>query len=146
MGYLTPDHLCSNLVKIVPDASLFVFGVLTSRVHMAWVRYVCGRMKSDYRYSVGIVYNNFPWPLPLEKQKAAIEKAAQNILNVRAKYPNSSLADLYDPLTMPKDLVQAHDDLDREVEKAYGRRFISDLERVAFLFEKYEAIINLKTD
>jgi len=137
MGFLSPECLSSNLVKIVPDASLFTFGVLTSRMHMAWVSHVCGRLESRYRYSVGIVYNNFPWPTPSENQKAGIEKAAQRVLDVRAAYPKASLADLYDPLSMPKDLVQAHSDLDAEVEKAYGKRFTSDLERVAFLFDLY---------
>ena len=141
MGFLSPNHLCSNLVKIVPNASLFIFGVLTSTMHMAWVRHVCGRLKSDYRYSVGIVYNNFPWPDPSDKQRNNIEKAVQMVLNVRAKFPESSLADLYDPLTMPKELVRAHNELDGEVERAYGKRFKSDLERVAYLFEKYQVLI-----
>ncbi|MBP7086824.1 MAG: class I SAM-dependent DNA methyltransferase [Methanomassiliicoccales archaeon] len=137
IGFLSPDTICSDLVYIIPNGSLYHLGVITSTMHMAWVRYVCGRLKSDYRYSVGIVYNNFPWPDPTEKQKVAIEKAAQGVLDARALFPKSSLADLYDPLTMPKELVKAHQDLDAEVEKAYGKRFASDADRVAFLFGEY---------
>ncbi|MCL2318298.1 MAG: N-6 DNA methylase, partial [Methanomassiliicoccaceae archaeon] len=119
IGFLTPNTLCSNLVKIIPNATLYHFGILTSSMHMAWTRAVCGRLKSDFRYSTGIVYNNFPWPDVTEKQKESTEKAAKGVLDVRSKYPNSSLADLYDPLSMPADLVKAHSKLDREVEKAY---------------------------
>lgn len=108
MGFMTPDVLCSNLVKIIPDASLYHFGVLTSNVHMAWMRVVCGRLKSDYRYSKDIVYNNFPWPTPTDEQKAAIEKTAQAILDARALYPDCSLADLYDEVAMPTELRKAY--------------------------------------
>ena len=101
MGFITPDILSSNLVKIVPDATLYHFGILTSGMHMAWMRYVCGRLEMRYRYSKDIVYNNFPWPAPTDKQKADIEAAAQSVLDARANYPDSSLADLYDPDTMP---------------------------------------------
>jgi hypothetical protein len=142
MGFLTPEFLCSNLVKIVPGATLYHFGVLTSGMHMAWVRYVCGRLESRYRYSIGIVYNNFPWPDPTDKQKAAIERAAKMVLEVRNKYPKASLADLYDPLAMPSELLQAHNALDAEVEKAYGKRFNSDISRVEFLFERYKELTN----
>ena len=121
MGFLNSDTLCSNLVKIIPDATLYHLGVLTSSVHMAWVRTVCGRLKSDYRYSKDIVYNNFPWPEKIgEDAKRRIEETAQAILDVRAKYPDSSLADLYDPLTMPPDLRKAHAANDRAVMDAYG--------------------------
>lgn len=137
MGFMEPENLCSNLVKIVPKATVYHFGILTSTMHMSWVRYVCGRLESRYRYSTGIVYNNFPWPEPSEKQKKVIEEAAANVLAVRTKFPTSSLADLYDPISMPQELVKAHNRLDAEVEKAYGRRFNSDADRVAFLFEKY---------
>lgn len=146
MGFLSPEYLSSNLVKIVPDASLFTFGVLTSRMHMSWVSHVCGRLESRYRLSVGIVYNNFPWPTTSEKQMAGIERAAQRVLDVRAAYPKASLADLYDPLSMPKDLVRAHSDLDAEIEKAYGKRFTSDLERVAFLFDLYGPCCKIQFD
>lgn len=120
MGFFFPEVLCSNLVKIIPDTTLYHFGVLTSNVHMAWVRAVCGRLKSDYRYSKDIVYNNFPWPTPTDQQKAKIEQTAQAILNARALYPDSSLADLYDELTMPPELRKAHRDNDRAVMDAYG--------------------------
>ncbi len=120
MGFMTPDILCSNLVKIIPDATLYHLGVLTSNVHMAWMRAVCGRLKSDYRYSANLVYNNFPWPSPTEPQKAAIEKTAQAILDARALYPDASLADLYDELTMPPELRKAHQANDRAVMSAYG--------------------------
>ena len=120
MGFFFPEVLCSNLVKIIPDTTLYHFGVLTSNVHMAWVRAVCGRLKSDYRYSKDIVYNNFPWPAPTEQQKAKIEQTAQAILDARALYPDSSLADLYDELTMPPELRKAHQTNDRAVMDAYG--------------------------
>lgn len=120
MGFMTPDILCSNLVKIVPDATLYHFGVLTSNVHMAWMRVVCGRLKSDYRYSKDIVYNNFPWCNPTAEQKARIEKTAQGILDARALYPNDSLADLYDEAVMPPELRKAHQYNDIAVMQAYG--------------------------
>ena len=120
MGFLTPDILSSNLVKIIPNATLYHFGILTSNVHMAWMRTVAGRLKSDYRYSKDIVYNNFPWPTPTPEQKAKIERTAQGILDARALYPDSSLADLYDELTMPPELRRAHQDNDRAVMNAYG--------------------------
>lgn len=120
MGFFTPDILCSNLVKIVSGVSLYQFGVLESNVHMAWMRVVCGRLKSDYRYSKDIVYNNFPWPTPTEEQKARIEQTAQAILDARALYPDSSLADLYDEVTMPPELRKAHQQNDRAVMDAYG--------------------------
>ena len=120
MGFMTPDILCSNAVKLIPDATLYHFGVLTSNIHMAWMRAVCGRLKSDYRYSKDIVYNNFPWPEPTDAQKAKIEKTAQAILDARAIYPDSSLADLYDEVTMPPELRRAHTENDRAVMDAYG--------------------------
>lgn len=120
MGLMSPDMLCSDLVFIVPNATTYHLGVLTSNVHMAWVRAVCGRLKSDYRYSKDIVYNNFPWPAPTEQQKAKIEQTAQAILDARALYPDSSLADLYDDLTMPPELRKAHQANDRAVMDAYG--------------------------
>ena len=104
----------------MPDATLYHFGVLTSNVHMAWMRAVCGRLKSDYRYSVNIVYNNFPWPEPTEQQKAKIEQTAKVILEAREMYPDCSLADLYDELTMPPELRRAHQQNDRAVMQAYG--------------------------
>ena len=120
MGFMSSDNLCSNLVKIIPDATLYHFGVLTSNVHMAWMRAVCGRLKSDYRYSKDVVYNNFPWPAPTDAQKAKIEQTAQEILDARALYPDCSLADLYDEVTMPPELRKAHQRNDRAVMEAYG--------------------------
>ena len=120
MGLMSPDMLCSDLVFIVPNATAYHLGVLTSNVHMAWVRAVCGRLKSDYRYSKDIVYNNFPWPAPTKQQKAKIEQTAQAILDARALYPDSSLADLYDELTMPPELRKAHQANDRAVMDAFG--------------------------
>jgi hypothetical protein len=145
IGFMHPDTLSSNLVKIVPNATLYHFGVLTSAMHMAWVRAVCGRLESRYRYSAGIVYNNFPWPdAPDDKTRQSIEAAAQAVLDARAQFPGSSLADLYDPLTMPPALLKAHQKLDAAVDRAYGKTgFKSDAERVAFLFQRYQALTSL---
>lgn len=142
MGFLSPDVLCSNLVKIVPDASLYHFGVLTSNVHMAWMRTVCGRLKSDYRYSKDIVYNNFPWPTPTDVQKAKIEQTAQAILDARALYPDCSLADLYDEVTMPPELRKAHQQNDRAVMEAYGMPIKGTTEAtcVAELMRRYQEL------
>ena len=120
IGFMDEKTVCSNLVFIVPEAELYHFGVITSNVHMAWMRVVCGRLKSDYRYSNTLVYNNFPWPTPTEQQKLKIEQTAQAILDARALYPDSSLADLYDELTMPPELRKSHQANDRAVMDAYG--------------------------
>ena len=142
IGLMKPDVVASNLVLMIPGATLYHFGVLTSLMHMAWVRHVCGRLESRYRYSNSLVYNNFPWPEPTNAQREAIERAAKDVLDARVKFPGSTLADLYDPVTMPPDLVKAHADLDRAVDRAYGRTaFASEMERVAFLFERYEALV-----
>ena len=140
IGFETPETLCSNLVKIVPEATLYHFGVLASLMHNAWMRTVAGRLKSDYRYSAGIVYNNYPWPEdPSDQQRQAIETAARTVLDARGQFPGATLADLYDPLTMPPLLLRAHQTLDRAVDAAYGRRdFASEAERVAFLFDLYQ--------
>jgi type I restriction-modification system DNA methylase subunit len=140
IGFLDKDTIAGDSNIIIPDASLYEFGVITSTMHMAWMRYVCGRLEMRYRYSASIVYNNFPWPNPSDKQKSDIEEAAQGVLDARAKFPDSSLADLYDPDLMPPDLVKAHAKLDRLVEKAYGKSFSDDAERVAFLFEEYRKL------
>ena len=141
IGFLSPDILCSNLVKIISDATLYHFGVLTSSVHMAWTRAVCGRLKSDYRYSSTLVYNNFPWPDATDDQKSAIEKLAQTILDARALFPDSSLADLYDPLTMPPELLKAHRDLDRAVLKLYAfSPSTPEPVLVAALMERYQKL------
>ncbi|MBQ7300655.1 MAG: class I SAM-dependent DNA methyltransferase [Clostridia bacterium] len=143
MGFLSPDILCSNLVKIVPNASLYHFGILTSNVHMAWVRAVCGRLKSDYRYSKDIVYNNFPWCNPTDEQRAKIEQTAQAILDARALYPNCSLADLYDEVTMPSELRKAHQQNDRAVMAAYGFdvKTMTESSCVAELMRMYQACV-----
>ncbi len=140
MGFMPSNVIASNLCLIVPNATLFHFGVLTSSMHMAWVKTVCGRLKSDYRYSASIVYNNFPFPKePTEKQIQAIEEKAQKVLDVRASFPNSSLADLYDPLTMPPNLTKAHNELDKAVDLAYRpQAFTSEANRMEFLFDLYE--------
>lgn len=143
MGFMTPNILCSNLVKIVPNATLYHFGVLTSNVHMAWMRAVCGRLKSDYRYSKDIVYNNFPWPTPTDEQKAKIEQTAQAILDARDLYPDASLADLYDPATMPPELVKAHQQNDKAVMRAYGFDIKTTTESscVAELMRRYQGLM-----
>lgn len=141
IGFLPCEIIASDACSIVPSANLYHFGVLTSSVHMAWMRVVCGRLKSDYRYSGKIVYNTFPWCEPNEAQKAKIEKTAQQILDIRAKYPNSSLADLYDKTTMPADLRKAHIENDKAVMAAYGfKSKISEAEIVAELLKMYEKL------
>jgi type I restriction-modification system DNA methylase subunit len=142
IGFMNKDTIATNLVLIIPNATLYYFGILTSSVHNAWMRAVCGRLKSDYRYSKDIVYNNFPWPETKKEQEAEIEKLAQDVLNTRAKFPESSLADLYDPLTMPPELVKAHKELDRAVMKLYGfGKDMSEAEVVAELMGRYRRII-----
>jgi hypothetical protein len=142
IGFLDKKTIASNLVLTIPNATLYHFGVLTSNVHMAWTRAVCGRLKSDYRYSKDIVYNNFPWPDATNEQEAAIEVAAQGVLAARALFPNSSLADLYDPLTMPPELLKAHQYLDRAVMAAYGFPVKGTTEAVcvALLMERYKKL------
>ncbi len=120
IGFVSPKTIAGDATLIIPNAKPYHFGILTSIVHMAWMRRVCGRLEIDYRYSARTVYNNFPWPEVMEKRKAKIEALAQNILDVRAEYPESSLAELYDPLTMPPELLNAHQTLDRAVLKLYG--------------------------
>ena len=142
IGFMTPHTFCSNALKLIPDSSLYHFGILTSNVHMAWMRVVCGRLKSDYRYSKDIVYNNFPWPETIAAKKEKIEKTAQTILDVRAKYPDCSLADLYDELTMPSELRAAHRENDKAVMEAYGFnwRTMTESDCVAQLFKMYEQL------
>lgn len=149
LGFLNGETISTNLNLIVANATIYHFGVLTSNVHMAWVRAVCGRLKSDYRYSKDIVYNNFPWPTPTEAQKAKIEQTAQAILDARALYPDSSLADLYDEVTMPSELRKAHQQNDRAVMDAYG--FVKGTEArtsesacVAELMKLYQKLVDKK--
>ena len=138
IGFLSHETIVTDLVQMIPNATLYHFGVLTSRMHNAWMRVVCGRLKSDYRYSKDLVYNNFIWP---EGGDDKIIETAQNILDIRARYlaadPACTLANLYDPLTMPPDLVKVHAHLDALVDKSYGHTFEDDAERVAHLFNLY---------
>ena len=138
MAYVKTGTIASDLVFVVPSATLYHFGILESNVHMAWMRAVCGRLEMRYRYSKDIVYNNFPWPSPTAEQRAKIEQSAQAILDARALYPDSSLADLYDPTLMPKELLQAHRQNDRAVMAAYGfSTKMTESECVAELFKMY---------
>ncbi|MDQ5911622.1 MAG: hypothetical protein QG599_3720 [Pseudomonadota bacterium] len=142
IAILPAEIISTDANLIIPTATLYHFGVLSSTMHMAWVRAVCGRLESRYRYSAGIVYNNFPWPE--RSGGAGIETAAQVILDTRARFPNATLADLYDPLTMPPELLKAHRALDRAVDAAYGKSvFPTETERVTFLFEQYQALTSL---
>jgi hypothetical protein len=142
IGFVRPDVLASSLVRIFPNATLYHFGVLSSEMHMAWMRQVGGRLESRYRYSAKLVYNNFPWPeAPSAKQRAGIEDAAQAVLDAREESPDATLADLYDPLAMPPALVKAHADLDRAVDRSYRPQpFESDRQRVEHLFALYEKL------
>ena len=141
IGFMNPNVMCSNQVNLIPNATLYHFGILTSNVHMAWMRVVCGRLKSDYRYSKDIVYNNFPWPMNAggDRQAYRVPSTAQAILDARAKYPDCSLADLYDEVTMPPELRKAHQENDRAVMAAYGfSTKMTESECVAKLFEMYQ--------
>ena len=143
IGWLEPPTIPSNLVRALEGATMWHFGVLTSRLHMAWLGHVGGRLKSDYRYSNALVYNTFPWPEASPTQHTKIEKLAQAVLDARSAYPTSSLADLYDPDTMPSNLRKAHDALDLAVERLYrSAPFASDRDRVEHLFGRYEALVN----
>ena len=142
-GFMNPDVFCSNAVKLLPNASLFHFGILTSILHNAWMRVVAGRLGNGYRYSIGIVYNNFVWVKPTEQQKEKIEKTAQSILDARNKYPESTLADLYDSLTMPPELRKAHENNDKAVLELYGLSKDSTEEQIVeLLFKLYDAKIS----
>lgn len=143
ISYISPDIIVNGSALIIPNASLYHFGVLISNVHNAWMRVVAGRMKSDYQYSNKIVYNNFPWPTPTEEQKAKIEQTAQAILDARALYPGSSLADLYDEVTMPPELRKAHQENDKAVMRAYGFDIKTTTETscVAELMRRYQELV-----
>jgi hypothetical protein len=142
IGFMPKEVITSNLCLTIPNATLFLFGILTSEMHMAWVKYTCGRLGNGFRYSNTIVYNNYPFPKnasPAQKQK--VEQAAKKVLNVRAHYPDSSLADLYDPLSMPPDLVKAHQTLDKAVDLCYRpQAFANELSRIEYLFGLYEQL------
>ena len=142
MGFIPPTFFCSDAVHLIPSATLYHFGVLTSNVHMAWMRAVAGRLEMRYRYSAQIVYNNFPWPKAEGEQMARIESTAQAILDARALFPEASLADLYDELTMPPDLRKAHQENDRAVMAAYGfSTRMTESECVAELFRLYQTLV-----
>lgn len=138
IGYFSPPTICSDSAFQVVDADDYIFGILNSSMHMAWMKTVCGRLKGDYRYSNTIVYNNFIFPNPTEKQRNIIKEKAQTILKIREAYTDSTLADLYHPLSMPPDLIKAHRQLDQAVEKSYKKTFKKDEDRVAFLFDLYQ--------
>ena len=142
MEYLSKEIIPGDKLFMMPDASLYSLGILTSNIHMAWMRVVCGRLKSDYSYSNTIVYNNFPWPTPTDAQKAKIEQTAQAILDARALYPDSSLADLYDEVTMPPELRKAHQQNDKAVMDAYGMSVKETTEAacVAELMRRYQEL------
>lgn len=144
MGYMDGNVLCSDKVRLMPNGTLYHFGILESNVHMTWMRTICARLKSDYSYTVNNVYNNFPWPSPTEEQKARIEQTAQAILDARALYPDSSLADLYDDTTMPTELRKAHQDNDHAVMQAYGfdARNTTETSCVEALFNLYNRLSN----
>lgn len=160
LGYLSHEVIAANDLQIIPGATLFHLGVLSSRMHRSWIDVTSGRLKSDIRYSVKMTYNTFPWPdfppkskpnqalTPVHKAQAAIETAAQAVLDARAQFPGSSLADLYDPLTMPPALLKAHQKLDAAVDAAYAlcggkKAWKNDAERVAFLFARYLQLTSL---
>ncbi len=140
MGFFKKEAIVSDTCMSIPNGEIYHFAILTSLMHMSWVKCTCGRLKSDFRYSKDIVYNNFPWPEnPTDKQKETIEKAAQEVLNARLEFPDSSLADLYDPNTMPATLVKAHQQLDKVVDLCYRPQpFINETKRIEFLFELYD--------
>ena len=146
IGFVSPEIICGDANLLMPDASLFHFGVMLSNVHNAWMRTVCGRIKSDYRYSVNVVYNNFPWPTPTDAQKTKIEETAQAILDARALYPDASLADLYDEVAMPPELRKAHQQNDKAVMQAYGFDIKTTTETscVAELMKMYQKLTEKK--
>lgn len=143
-GYFTNNFIASDSCLAIDKASIFYFGIITSIMHMSWVKYICGRIKSDYRYSNELVYNNFPFPKDVsEKQKNIVEEKAKKVLDIRASFEDCSLADLYNPLSMPPILKKAHQDLDKAVDSCYGKKsFKNDKERIEFLFELYEKYLN----
>ncbi len=142
IGWLEPPVVPSNLVRVLLDADLFHFAILTSRMRMAWLRYIGGRLESRYRYSIGIVYNPFPWPDADDKQRARVRDLAQAVLAARANFPGATMADLYDSDVMPPDLLHAHRSLDAAVDKLYRTEpFPADRQRVEHLFMLYEKLV-----
>ncbi len=142
MGFFDRNSIVGDTCMSVPDGKIYHFGILMSEMHMTWVRYVCGRLKSDFRYSKDIVYNNFPWPKdPTVKNRSKVETSAKKVLDVRAEFPKSSLADLYDPLTMPSKLVKAHQALDKAVDLCYRTHpFANETARMEFLFDLHKTV------
>jgi hypothetical protein len=141
MGYMDDTVLCSNKLRLMPNASLYHFGILNSSVHMAWTRVVCGRLKSDYSYSINIVYNNFPWPEVSEEQRIKIENTAQAIIDARRMYPDASMADLYGNLIVFPELIKAHCANDTAVLEAYGfPKDATESDIVARLFKMYKEL------
>jgi hypothetical protein len=143
LGFFNRNIIVSDTCIAIPSGSIYLFGLLTSEMHMTWVKYVCGRLESRFRYSNTIVYNNYPFPEALtDKQKQTVETCAQAVLDTRAKYPDSSLANLYDRLTMPPDLIKAHQKLDKAVDLCYRPQpFTSELNRIEYVFELYEKLM-----
>ena len=142
IGFISSDIICGNTNQMIPNANLYHFGVLTSIVHMAWMRITCGRLGTSYSYSNDIVYNNFPWCEPTDEQKSEIERTAQKILDARNLYPESCLADLYNDMLMPPELKKAHEENDLAVIKAYGLgKNVAESDCVAFLMNKYQEMI-----
>ena len=147
IGFLTSDVIATDLIQIIPNATLYEFGILTSEMHNDWMRTVAGRLKSDYRYSATLVYNTFPWPDVTEPKRKHIESLAEEILLIREDYPDKTLAQLYDPDTMPEPLLQAHKNLDRAVEALYREKPFRDAsERLEHLFARYEKLITAEKE
>ncbi len=142
IGWLGPPTIPSNKLRFIKDADLWHFGILTSRIHVAWLRYIGGKIKSDFQYSIGVVYNTFPWPEASDEQRLKIRTLAQAVLDARSEWPNSTLADLYDADVMPAALRKAHRQLDAAVDRLYrSAPFTSDRERVEHLFGGYESLV-----
>ena len=142
VGYVSNGSIPGDSISLIPDADIYCFGIVESNVHMSWMRAICGRLGNEYRYTSDIVYNTFPWPNPTKEQREKIEKTAQAILDARNKYPDSSLADLYDEVAMPRELRQAHQNNDRAVMEAYGfwGKVKNENECVAELMKMYQKI------
>jgi hypothetical protein len=139
MGFFSGHHVSHNSCLIIPDGDVALFGILSSAIHMTWVKAVCGRIKTDFRYSKDVVYNNYPFPVLSEKVKQAIQNCALEVLAVRESYPELSLSDLYHVSRMPEDLMAAHENLDLVVDQAYrAKPFIDEAERLSFLFNLYQ--------
>ena len=144
MAFFNKENIVNNTSSIIPNSTLFEFGILSSKMHIIWIKYVCGRLKGDFRYSNELVYNNYPWPEKVNpRQKILVTQKAQKVLAVRNKFADSSLADLYDSIAMPPELTKAHHELDKAVDKCYrSLPFPNDSSRIEFLFELYGKYLN----